>query len=471
MSILSPKEIYGDFKKRNLDKSKASELLISVIENPLEVDTHTRISSVKFLGLIGSKEEKIYFFLENLLISDFNDLIRGNAASIIIRNFPDEALKPIQWALKHETSETSIILIIRALEKSDNKQLKLLLKTLKYIKFKDKFVFPFGSDPIINLSSNNIEKISEIKGLDNLSNLNKLYLDFNRINEIEGLNNLNNLKSLHFQWNKIGKIEGLNNLTKLEYLYLNNNEIDKIQGIQNLQNLKSLMIYDNQITEIENIEHLSNLEILNLRNNGIKEIKGLDYLKNLKRLDLSNNRIKEIKGLDNLVNLEFLDLSYNQISEIKGLDKLKKLKFLDLRNNKIKTIKQLNILKKLQHLYLGFNRISINEDSKNRNIINDLEIKENSISNSLFDFFYSYKVRSKPVNKRDLEIIDIKFMPELFKAPSLLKELKLSKHPLSLFTRSSWAVILKNNEYEIFQFSKFGEVTWIQRRRNQYFAE
>lgn len=467
MSTLSPKEIYGDFKQKNLDRSKASELLISVIENPFEVDTHTRISSVKFLGLIGSKEENVYFFLENLLISDLNELVRENAASIIISNFPDEAFEPIQWALKHEKSESCIIFIIKALEKTNNKKLKLLLKNLNYIKFKDKFVFPFGTNPIVNLSSNNIEKILEVKGLENLRNLNKLYLNFNRINEIEGLDNLKNLKSLHFQWNKIGRIKGLDKLTKLEYLYLNNNEIGKIQGIQTLFNLKSLMIYDNQITEIENLEHLSKLEILNLRNNGITEIKGLDNLKNLKRLDLSNNRLTKIKGLDNLSKLEFLDLSYNQISEIQGLDNLKNLKFLDLRNNRIKAIRQLNILKQLQHLYLGFNRISINENYE----IDDLRNEENKISNSLFDFFYSYKTRTNQDNKKKLEISEIKFMPELFKSPSLLEELKQYNNPIQFFTRSSWIVILKNNEYEIFQFSKSGDITWIQRRRNQYFPK
>jgi Leucine-rich repeat (LRR) protein len=471
MSTLSPKEIYGDFKKKNLDKSKASELLISVIENPLELDTRTRISSIQFLGLIDSKEENEFFFLENLLISDLNELVRGNAASILIRNFSDSALEPIKWALKHEKSESCIILIIKALENTKNLKLKSLLKTIDYIEFKDKIIFPFGAYPIINLSSNNIDRISKVKGLESLINLNKLYLNFNKITEIEGLDNLINLKALHFQWNNIREIKGLDQLKNLEYLYLNNNEIFKIQGIKNLSNLKSLMIYDNQITEIHNLEHLSNLEILNLRNNGIEEIKGLDSLNNLKRLDLSNNRITEIKGLDNLTNLEFLDLSYNQISEIKGLDNLKKLKFLDLRNNKITAIRQLNILKQLQHLYLGFNRISIKQDADQKSILDNLNIEENNISNSPFDFFYNYTSRENSDNKKLLELSDIKFMPESFKSPSLLKELKLISNPLQFFSSSSWIVIWKNNEFEIFQFSKSGKITWVQRRRNQYFHE
>lgn len=471
MSTLTPKEIYGYFIKKKLDKSKASELLISVIENPLELDSRTRIASVKFLDLIGSKEESVYFFLENLLVSDLNELVRGNAASIIIRDFSYQALEPIKWALKNEESESCIILIIKALEKTNNLKLKLLLKTIEYIDFRGKIFFPFGTYPTINLSSSNIDKISKVKGLGNLINLNKLYLNFNRITEIEGLDNLINLKSLHFQGNKIKEIKALEHLKKLEYLYLNNNEIFKIQGIKNLSNLKSLMIYDNQITEIQNLEHLSNLEILNLRNNRINEIKGLKCLSNLKRLDLSNNEITNIRGLDNLTNLEFLDLSYNQISEIKGLDNLENLKFLDLRNNKIATIRQLNILKQLQHLYLGFNRISLIENTENKSMLDTLSIEGKNIPNSPFDFFYKYKSRKNSVNKKLLEISDIKFMPELFKSQSLLKELEFISNPINYLTSSSWIVIWKNNEFEIFRISKSGKIKWVQRKRKQYLPE
>ncbi|MFX0028719.1 MAG: leucine-rich repeat protein [Candidatus Hermodarchaeota archaeon] len=471
MSTIKPKEIYKNFKQKNLDKSKASELLISVIENPIELDTRTRISSLKFLGLIGSKEENVYFFLENLLISDLDEVVRGNAASIIIRNFPNKALEPIKWALNHEKSESSIILIIKELEKTNNPELKTLLKSIEYIDFEGQIFFPFGTPPLINLSSKNIDDISKVNGLEKLVNLSKLNLNFNRITEIKGLDNLINLKSLQLQWNKIREIEGLECLRKLEYLYLNNNEILKIKGINNLSNLKSLMIYDNHLTEVENLDHLSKLEILNLRNNGITEIKGLNHLNNLKRLDLSSNRITEIKGLDKLTNLEFLDLSYNQISEIKGLDNLKNLKFLDLRNNKITAIKHLKILNQLQHLYLGFNRISITENTENIGNLETLSIEEKKISETPFDFFYNIKSHKNSINRKLSEISDIKFRPEFFKSQSLLKELKLYRKPIDFFTSSSWYVIWKNNEFEIFRFSNSGKITWVERRRKQVFPE
>lgn len=471
-SGLTPQEIYTDFKAKNLDSSKASELLTLLIENPVELNNPNRILSVKFLGLIGSKEDKVFNFLENLLMSDLHELVRGNAARVLIRNFPEKAATPIKWSLKNEKSEECITLIIKSLEKSNNKELKSLLDLIEYVDFKGNIFFPFGVNPIINLSSKSIDNILEIKGLENLVDLNKLYLSFNKITEITGLKNLIKLKTLHLQGNKIRKIKGLDNLKNLEYLYLNNNEISKIQGIENLSSLKSLMIYDNQISEIQNLDKLSNLEILNIRNNSIVEIKGLGNLHNLKRLDISNNRITEIKGLDTLSKLEFLDLSHNQISEIEGLDKLKNLKFLDLRNNKISRIKQLKILEQLDHLYLGFNRILKIENPEMMNDKFELDtsnIEEMSRPDSPFDFFYTYKSRKDLSKRKIAEIRDIKYMSPFLKSQSLINDLNLKSSPLDYFKSSTWMMIWTNNELEIFQLSKSGEITWIQKGRKRNF--
>ncbi|MBY8985549.1 MAG: hypothetical protein KGD65_10795, partial [Candidatus Lokiarchaeota archaeon] len=153
MLRLSPTEIYNDFKKKKINKNKASELLISIIENPLELDNHERNLCIKLIRIIDSKEKNIFFFLENLLISDINELVRGNAAVALIKNFSDYALEPIKWALQYEKSETSIELIIKALEKTDNLKLKSLLKRVEYVVFEGKIFFPYGTHQNMNLSS------------------------------------------------------------------------------------------------------------------------------------------------------------------------------------------------------------------------------------------------------------------------------------------------------------------------------
>ena len=471
MSLLTPNKIYEDFRNRRLNKSNASKLLMTLIEDPPDLSTKNQILCIKFLGFIRYNEEKVFEFLENLLVSDLNDLIRGSAAKVIINNFPDKAKKPIAWTLKHEKSNPCLILIIKILERASTPKLKSLLKIRDYVNFEGNIYFPSDFSSTINLNGKNIDSIIKIKGLDKLTNLKNIYLNFNQIAEINGFETLTNLKSLYLQHNKLSEISNIEHLRKLEYLYLNNNKISSLRSLGSLSNLKLLQVFDNQILEIEGIKKLSNLEILNLRNNRIKEIKGLSNVINLKRLDLSNNQITEIKGLESLTKLEFLDLSHNQITEVKGLEHLKKIKFLDLRNNRITQIKGLEKLRKLRYLYLGFNRIKNAGNFELLEHLKILDIKnaEESFIPDILRENYDPKVRSDySLENRLAGIKDIKFRSISFNSTSLSEEKELVDDPLEYFTDSSWIIIWKNNEVEIFRISRLGNITWLikNRRRN-----
>ncbi|MBA7584206.1 hypothetical protein ES708_26159 [subsurface metagenome] len=129
----------------------------------------------------------------------------------------------------------------------------------------------------------------------------------------------------------ISQIEGLEKLTDLKRLDLFGNEIAEIKGLEKLINLEYLILEGNEIAEIKGLENLINLKGLILRSNKINEIKGLENLVNLIYLDLSENPISEIKGLENLVNLKYLILngikikekSLNQIAEENSPEELK----------------------------------------------------------------------------------------------------------------------------------------------------
>ncbi len=470
MANLAPIRIYKGFKHKKLKGSRASEILMSLIENASENDFRTQLLSLKFIGLVASKDKHVFNFLENLLISHSNEDIRGNAASIIIRNFPDKAKKPIVWALKHENSNISLIQIINSLGKTSVSDLKSLLKVKNHVNYEGNIFFPSGYHPILNLNSSEVYDIIKIENIQNLTKLKKLYLNFNQIIEITGLDNLSNLRSLHLQGNRISKISGLNNLKNLEYIYLNNNEITEISGFNFNVNLKTIQLFNNSISKIKGLRNNLNLEVLNLRNNNINEIRGLTSLKNLKRLDLSNNQITEIKGLENLRKLEFLDLSYNNINEINRLRKLKKLRFLDLRHNKITDIKGMANLKKLQHLYLGFNRIrrDFNTDSLNHIKIRDLKnTTNNDVPYSIGDVYKHEELDGDSQPEKFKSFKDIIFTPNLFKSRSFLKKLKSSKDPREYFTNSTGIIIWKNNESELFQLSKAGKITWLRKSKSR----
>ena len=209
----------------------------------------------------------------------------------------------------------------------------------------------------LDLHSNNIEDISEVFGLDSLSQLQVLYLNRNKIKEIKGLEKLKKLRVLELSNNFITEIKGLKALDNLQWLILRNNQIVEIKELNTLNNLQILNLHNNGITEIKGLESLPNLQEINLSKNNIAEIKGIERSSNLQELDLANNNIIEIKGLDNQTNLRELILTENQITEIKGLSNLVKVRVLDLSDNQITDIKGLETLTNLRLLNLKDNKI------------------------------------------------------------------------------------------------------------------
>ncbi len=140
----------------------------------------------------------------------------------------------------------------------------------------------------------NIRSISSLYKFNSFKNLAYLDLSHNDITKISGLDPLINLKTLKLGYNQISKINGLNNLIHLENLHLNNNKIRKIQGFVFLINLIFLDLSFNQIRKLKN---------LNLANGLVRK---------LTRLILSNNKITKIKNLEN-IELDELILKENKI--------------------------------------------------------------------------------------------------------------------------------------------------------------
>ncbi|MCK4779413.1 MAG: HEAT repeat domain-containing protein, partial [Candidatus Lokiarchaeota archaeon] len=93
---ISPRSIYKHLKDGDLEKQSAINQLIVLINN--SEDINIRIESIKILEEIGSKDEQIFNFYENLLISDSNELVRIAAINGIKNNFIEKAFKPMKWA-------------------------------------------------------------------------------------------------------------------------------------------------------------------------------------------------------------------------------------------------------------------------------------------------------------------------------------------------------------------------------------
>lgn len=82
----------------------------------------------------------------------------------------------------------------------------------------------------------------------------KLELRFKKmtdISEIEGLENLTNLKTLILDHNKLTEIKELEYLTFLEELDIRHNQISELKGLEHLANLEKLYIAGNPLPENE----------------------------------------------------------------------------------------------------------------------------------------------------------------------------------------------------------------------------
>jgi len=124
----------------------------------------------------------------------------------------------------------------------------------------------------LRLSSNSIQKIEGLAGMDSLQILS---LGRNAIKKIEGLNEIaDTLEQLWISYNMIASFAGIEKLMNLTVLYASNNKIDKWPEIERLQGLPKLR-------EINLVNNPIYVKLEGEGNWRIEIIKRLDKLKSL----------------------------------------------------------------------------------------------------------------------------------------------------------------------------------------------
>ena len=202
-------------------------------------------------------------------------------------------------------------------------------------------------------------KLTKIENLENLTNLQVLYLNSNQLTKIENLGNLTNfLYLLDLGNNKLAKIENLEKLINLHWLHLGKNQFTKIENLEKLTNLEGLYLNLNELAKIENLEKLTNLRTLDLTFNELAKIENLENLTNLRELYLKSNQVTKIENLENLTNLQTFSLSSNQLTKIENVENLTNLRELYLNSNQVTKIENLENLTNLRELRLMKNQIT-----------------------------------------------------------------------------------------------------------------
>ena len=154
---------------------------------------------------------------------------------------------------------------------------------------------------------NKVEDLNVFKNMTSLTLINESIKDTESI--VNNIPNKSNMKYLCLNENKITDLKGIEQLTELESLQVNFNQIEKIEYISNLKNLKTFWICENRIQDIENLpDNLTNFWIAN---NFIEEIpKDFDKNSNLEILNISGNFISDLKDIFILEKIKSLKKLY-----------------------------------------------------------------------------------------------------------------------------------------------------------------
>ena len=248
-------------------------------------------------------------------------------------------------------------------------------------KILDKFLAIFSKLKSLQLSSNQIESLKEVKKMNSLES--------NKIKSLKELENLTKLNTLHLHLNRIQSLEGIQNLNKLTFLNLLSNEIQLngnfcfnenyplVKSIDlkrnhvkrllafsfiNMKNLLSIFLDENVIEFIETnaFYNLPSIELISLRKNQIKSLDDFFFYNvniNFSLHLFGNTNITQISknSLTNLFTAHF-SLSLN----FKIFDSFN-TKNLDLTNNGIKIIFKNTIKGNFLRLILNDNLITLFE--------------------------------------------------------------------------------------------------------------
>ncbi|KAL4502334.1 hypothetical protein ABPG72_011921 [Tetrahymena utriculariae] len=236
----------------------------------------------------------------------------------------------------------------------------------------------------LDISCNNIEDLTILS----ICKLNKLDASGNKIKLVSLIGEIDFLDLTNNQLSKLSLNEEEQNLLKIKHLAAKKNNLEEIPNISHT-NLLTLDVSYNQIKNIKIQKQIFDLlQSLDLSNNQIQSCDDLFQSKSFPKLEilnLSSNLIESIEqNLDSFQNLLELNLSKNSIDSVDPLFiQPNKLEKIDLSfNNLVQlTRQQINAQNNIKILKLKKNTLTDSSLSKFTNL-NNLEILD--ISMNLF---------------------------------------------------------------------------------------
>ncbi len=139
----------------------------------------------------------------------------------------------------------------------------------------------------------------DLKGLDTLSHLNKLNINFVRqVSNLELLSTLADLSQLDITNSYISGLPPLAGLTKLWKLDISNNQVSDLTPLADLTQLSNLEISNNQVSSLMPLANLTKLECLYMENNQVSSLAGLENLTELWKIYAAGNPLTDTSALE-----------------------------------------------------------------------------------------------------------------------------------------------------------------------------
>lgn len=196
-------------------------------------------------------------------------------------------------------------------------------------------------------------KISDIKPLEVLTQLKRLYLHDTKVSNLEPLMALTNLRELRLSRTPVTNLEPLTALTKLRRLWIDGTPTSDLAPLSVCTELELLDIGYTRVSNLDSLQGLTKLKKLWLPATWVCSLDDLKELRNLEELYLWNTSVNDLKPLARLTNLCVLNLSQTMVSNIEPLKALTNLKLLNIDRTKINNIEHLRNLTLLKQLYLA----------------------------------------------------------------------------------------------------------------------
>ncbi|WEV67397.1 hypothetical protein OZX72_09230 [Bifidobacterium sp. ESL0769] len=208
-----------------------------------------------------------------------------------------------------------------------------------------------GSDKMTSTAP----RITDLTGLEVLTNLNSLVLHNQSITDVTPLANLNNLTRIDLAHDRsvaglpsISSIASLSSLPNVSTILMDYNRVSDLSPISSWHSLQVIGMDGNGISSVGFFSTSSflNLQALYIMDNQISDVSALSTLRtnpNFLHLDLGGNRITNLSPLSVLTQVKFLDVQFNPITDISALAPLTNLLFLSIRADHLTNFSTLSL--------------------------------------------------------------------------------------------------------------------------------